>query len=334
MTTSTREIHLVRRPVGLPQHDDFAIISVELPDLLEGELLVRNVCVSLDPYMRPRMNDVPSYVPPYALDQALTGGAIGEVVESRDGSIATGSLVSHQLGWREHAVVTADSVRIIKASSVPPSYHLGLLGGPGLTAYAGLTRVASLREGESVFVSTAAGAVGSLVGQFARQLGASTVVGSAGTDDKVKHVVEDLGFDAAFNYRNGHLDTQLRSVAPNGVDVYFDNVGGDHLAAALVNMKQDGRVAVCGAIAGYNVEERAPFTGDLFQIISRRLTLRGFISSDFVGLRSEFEAAVLGWLDAGRLVYRESISSRLDNAVDAFLGMLQGENTGKTVVNL
>ncbi len=231
MATQTREIHLAARPSGLPADDDFQTVSVELPDPGEGQILVRNTVLSVDPYMRGRMNDVKSYVPPFALDAPLEGGAVGVVVESRDPSLSPGDTVLHMAGWREHAVLPASAARTVDVDDVPDSAYLGVLGMPGVTAYVGLTRIAAVKEGDTVFVSGAAGAVGSVAGQLARKLGAAKVIGSAGSPEKVAWLVDELGYDAAFDYHDG---SPAKLLAPHGpIDVYFDNVGGDHLEAAI-----------------------------------------------------------------------------------------------------
>ena len=334
MTTSTREIHLAARPHGEPVPSDFALVETELPDPVEGQVIVRNVAMSVDPYMRGRMNDVPSYVPPFKLGEAMDGGAVGEVVASAVDSLPVGTLVTHGFGWREHALVHRKQARVVHADGIPASYFLGVLGMPSLTAYAGLFAVADYKEGDAVFVSGAAGAVGGFVGQFARLRGASRVIGSAGSPAKVAFLTDELGFDAAFDYHDGPVRKSLRAAAPGGIDVYFDNVGGEHLEAALESLKLHGRVAMCGAISVYNATSRPQLPGNLALAIGKRLTLRGFIVSDYENLREEFIREVGGWLRAGQLVCRETIVSGLENAPSAFLGLLRGENTGKMIVSL
>jgi len=327
-----REIRLAARPVGEPKPTDFALAEVEVPDPAEGELLVRNLVMSVDPYMRGRMNDVKSYVPPFQLDAALQGGAVGEVVESRSDSHAVGDLVLHMQGWRDYAVGPATTFRQVERTA-SPSHHLGILGMPGLTAYAGLFGVAGLQAGETVFISGAAGAVGSLAGQFARLRGAK-VVGSAGSADKVRWLVEELGFDAAFNYRDAPVKDQLRTFAPDGIDAYFDNVGGDHLEAAIDVLKVHGRAAICGMISQYNNTEATPGPRNMSMIVGKRLVLRGFLVSDHGDLLPEFTREVGGWLADGKLVVRETVVDGLENAPEAFLGLLRGDNTGKMVVRI
>ncbi len=335
MTTESREIQLAARPHGEPVESDFRMVRTELADPGAGELLVRNLVMSVDPYMRGRMNDVPSYVPPWQLDQPLDGGAVGEVVAAGEGGLPVGSLVLHSLGWRDYALVPAKQAQPVQvAAGLSSSSYLGVLGMPGLTAYAGLFEVAGFTAGETVFVSGAAGAVGSLVGQFARLRGASRVIGSAGSPEKVRYLTEELGFDAAFDYHDGPVRELLRQAAPEGIDVYFDNVGGEHLEAAIDSLKVHGRAALCGAISVYNATERPAGPSNLALAIGKRLTLRGFLVNDHRHLQPEFIETVTGWLRAGQLTARETVVTGLDNAVPAFIGMLRGANTGKMVVRL
>ncbi|MCY7395005.1 MAG: NADP-dependent oxidoreductase [Nocardioides sp.] len=331
MTTSSRAVHLTARPSGRPTPDDFEIVASELADPGPGEVLVRNTMMSVDPYMRGRMNDTRSYVPAYELGRPMDGGAVGEVVASGADGFAPGDVVLHQFGWREHALVPATALRTLDTSRVPASAYLGVLGMPGLTAYAGLVRVAGLREGDTVFVSGAAGAVGSQVGQLAKLLGAGTVIGSAGSPEKVAWL-EELGFDVALDYKASPIGRQLAGHGP--VDVYFDNVGGDHLEAAISAMADHGRIAACGAIAGYNADGPLPGPRNLMMMISKRLTMRGFIVTDHADLAGEFYRQAGSWLTEGRLAHRETVVDGLDHAVEAFLAMMDGQNTGKMLVSL
>ena len=334
MTDKTRQIRLVSRPSGWPTHDDFELVEVEVPTMRPGQVLVRNTVMSVDPYMRGRMNDVKSYIPPFALGEPLDGGAVGEVVASESEDLAVGDTVQHQLGWREHAVLDARHARRIDTSDVPASAYLGVLGMPGMTAYAGLVRIAEVKEGDTVFVSGAAGAVGSLAGQIARNLGASRVIGSAGSKEKIAYVVDELGFDAAFDYHDGSVARQLRHHAPEGLDVYFDNVGGDHLEGAIANMKDFGRIAMCGAIAQYNATEAAPGPRNMWLVVTRRLRLQGFIVTDHNDLAKEYLTQASEWIREGRLRFKETYVEGLDHAVDAFLDMHRGANIGKMLVRL
>ena len=332
MTTTTREIHLAARPSGWPTDADFRTVTVELPDPGPGQVLVRNTFLSVDPYMRGRMNDVKSYVPPFELDAPMDGGAVGEVVASADDTLRVGDTVLHQAGWREHALLPASQVRRVDTARVPPSAYLGVLGMPGLTAYVGLTRVAQLREGDAVLVSGAAGAVGSAAGQMARLLGASRVVGSAGSAEKAAWLTGELGFDAAVNYKDGPVGRQLREHAP--FDVYFDNVGGDHLEAAITHLADHGRIAACGAVAQYNDERPSPGPRNLMMFVSKRLTMRGFIVTDHADVAGEFHERAGAWVADGRLVHRETVVPGFEQTVAAFLDLLRGGNTGKMLVRV
>jgi NADPH-dependent curcumin reductase CurA len=332
--TVTREVVLRSRPVGWPTPEDFELVERELPPLEDGQLLVRNVVMSVDPYMRGRMSDAKSYAPPFALDEAMLGGAVGVVEESRGAGIEAGDHVLHGLGWRDLAVVDAQAARVVDVSAAPASTYLGVLGMTGLTAYAGLKRIAGLVPGDIVFVSGAAGAVGGVAGQVAKALGAPRVIGSAGTDDKVSYVRDELGFDAAFNYRDGKVSRLLREAAPDGVDVYFDNVGGEHLEAAIGSLRLRGRIAICGAISAYNATEPAPGPRNLARLIQTRGRIEGFLVGDHADLVGEYQELATGWLAAGTLTSRETFVDGLDHAVDAFLGLLRGQNTGKMIVRL
>jgi hypothetical protein len=333
MPTRSREIQLAARPHGEPQDSDFRLAEVELPDPGPGQVLVRNTYMSVDPYMRGRMDDRESYVPPFALDAPLDGGAVGEVVASQAEGLAPGDTVVHQLGWREHALLAADHVRKVDPDGISPSAFLGVLGMTGLTAYAGLIDVAGLREGDVVFVSGAAGAVGSLAGQIAKLRG-HTVIGSAGSPEKVVHLVDDLGFDTAFNYKEGPVAEQLAAAAPEGIDVYFDNVGGEHLEAAIGALHRHGRVAMCGAISVYNATEPVPGPRNMALAVGKRLALRGFIVTDHGARMKDLIAEVGPAVRDGRIAFRETVVEGLEQAPAALRGLLRGENTGKMVVKL
>ena len=327
------EIQLAARPRGEPRPDDFRLAEVDVPEPGGGEVLVRNRWMSDDPYMRGRMNDRRSYVPPFQIDAPLEGGAVGEVVASNAEGIAEGDVVLHNLGWREYAVAPGGAVRQVDPGLAPEQAYLGVLGMPGLTAYVGLIDIAELREGDVVFVSGAAGAVGSVVGQVAKLRG-HRVIGSAGSPEKVAHVRDDLGFDEVFDYHDGPVADRLAAAAPDGIDVYFDNVGGEHLEAAIGAMRERGRIALCGAISAYNATEPAPGPRNMFLAVGRRLTLRGFIVSDHAQRFGDFAREVGGYLREGKLHYRETVVEGLEHAPDAFIGLLRGENTGKMLVRL
>lgn len=334
LPTTGREWHLTARPDGWPTPDDVALREGPVIAPSEGQIVVRNLYLSVDPYMRGRMNDVKSYVPPFQLDRPMDGGAIGVVLASEAEGFAPGDHVLHRLGWREFATLDARHAVRVSADLAPLSTYLGALGLTGLTAYAGLLDVASFKAGDAVFISGAAGAVGSQAGQMARIKGASRVIGSAGTDEKVRLLTEEYGFDAAFNYKNGPVAEQLKEAAPDGIDVYFDNVGGEHLEAAISSLKLYGRVTVCGMIAQYNDTEAPAAPRNLALVIGKRLRLQGMIVTDYDELQEQFTEEVSGWLRSGELKYRETFVDGIENTLDAFLGVLKGENTGKMVVRL
>jgi NADPH-dependent curcumin reductase CurA len=333
VATST-QIHLTSRPAGSPVPSDFRTVVEELPDLGDGEVRVRNEFVSVDPYMRGRMNDVESYVPPFRLGEAMTGGAVGRVIASADDSLPVGTAVQHHFGWRDVAQGPAARFSRLPETGLPLSLHLGAAGMTGQTAYVGLLRVAALTKGDVVFISAAAGAVGSIAGQIARLLGASKVIGSAGSAAKVARLKERYGYDEAFNYKDGPVRDQLRAAAPGGIDVYFDNVGGDHLEAALDVLNEGGRVALSGAISAYNATERPKGPDNLGVIVTRRLRLEGFIVGDHPDLQPEFARRMAGWLADGSIVSDETVVDGIGSAVEAFLGMMAGTTTGKTVVRI
>ncbi|HWT94563.1 MAG TPA: NADP-dependent oxidoreductase [Solirubrobacteraceae bacterium] len=334
MPYSGREIHLAARPKGEPQLTDFRLVEADVADPQDGEIVVRNLVMSVDPYMRGRMNDAKSYVPPFKLDEALGGGAVGEVVASRAEGFAEGDVVLHDRGWREYAKVPAQYAVKVDTQLAPASRYLGVLGMPGLTAYVGLLDVAGLRDGDVVFVSGAAGAVGSIVGQIAKLRG-HTVIGSAGSPEKVAHLKDDLGFDAAFDYHDGHPVKLLREAAPDGIDVYFDNVGGDHLEAAIDSAKNGARFALCGAISAYNATEPPPGPRNMFLCVGKRLRLQGFIVSDHFDRQPAFVEEVGAWLRDGKIVARETVvEGGVEAAPQAFIDLLRGANTGKMVVQI
>ncbi len=331
MSMRSREIRLAARPKGAPSPSDFALATVEVRDPREGEVLVKNLFLSVDPYMRGRMNDVPSYVPPFALGAPMEGGAVGEVVASKAPGLAPGAVVASMYGWREAFVAPAGEVHVVDPSVRPLSAWLGVLGVTGMTAWVGLD-LGELKGGETVFVSAAAGAVGSVAGQLAKSRGCR-VVGSAGSAAKVRFLREELGFDAAFDY-HGEVPKLLAEAAPGGIDVYFDNVGGEQLEAALGAMKLRGRVVMCGAISVYNDAGPRPGPRNLPLVIGKRLTIRGFIVTDHLADTPAFLAEVVPELRAGRLVARETVVEGIENAPRALLDMLAGANVGKMIVKL
>ncbi len=333
LPSTTRQILLASRPQGWPTPENFRLAEVPVPELADDQVVVANHYMSVDPYMRGRMNDSKSYTSAFQIDEPLEGGAIGEVIASTNDDVPVGATVLHNLGWREHAVVNAAHVKIVDPSLAAESAYLGALGMTGLTAYAGLTYAGQFKEGDTVFVSGAAGAVGSMVGQIAKVSGASRVIGSAGSPEKVARLLE-LGFDAAFNYKDGDVAEQLQKVAPEGIDVYFDNVGGDHLEAAITSLNVHGRVAMCGAISQYNATEAACAPRNLGMAIGKLLTIRGFLVGEFSDKADEFAHKMGGWLSDGSVTFDETFREGLDNAPQAFIDLLRGANTGKMVVKL
>ncbi|HEY0216021.1 MAG TPA: NADP-dependent oxidoreductase [Cellulomonas sp.] len=332
-TAVSTQVQLVARPHGWPTAADFRTVQVELADLGPGEVRVANTFVSVDPYMRGRMNDTTSYVAPYALGETMAGGAVGRVVESRADGLAVGDVVVHQQGWRDVAQGDAAGFRPVpEIDGVPLSAHLGILGMTGYTAYVGLRKIAAMQPGDAVLVSGAAGAVGTAAGQIARILGASRVVGSAGSAEKVALLTGKYGYDAAVDYHAAPVREQLPLVAPDGIDVYFDNVGGDHLEAALDVLNRGGRVALCGAITGYNTTGATPGPDNLTRIITQGLTLRGFTLSDHTELYGEFTRDMGRWFGEGRIQFDETVVDGIDHAVDAFVDQMRGANIGKMVV--
>ena len=336
MNMSSREWRLVKRPTGAPTESDVELATVELPSPRAGEVIVHNAAMSVEPYMWGRMTGEADYAAPYEIGAAMTGHAVGTVVASADPQIAEGTLVLHEAGWREAAVLPSAQVRPLGAADLTPSVWLGALGLTGLTAYVGLLHMAGCRPGDTVFVSAAAGAVGSTAAQIAKAMGCR-VIGSAGSAAKVEFLTDKLGLDAAFNYRDGTarsgLSAALTRIGEDGLDVYFDNVGGEHLEAAIRRMRDFGRIALCGAISTYG--SRAPGPSNLLVAIWRRLRLEGFIATDHLARRPEFERVMARWLLEGRVQSVETVhTGGISEAFPAMLGMLRGQDIGKTVVTL
>ncbi|MFJ2767444.1 NADP-dependent oxidoreductase [Streptomyces sp. NPDC087300] len=331
----SREIRLAARPQGQPTAADFALATVEVPgEIADGQILVRNTWMSVDPYMRGRMDDVPSYIPPFRLGAPLEGSAVGEVVASNVPDVPVGATVSHFLGWREYAVLDAAAATVVDTSVAPADAYLGPLGATGLTAYAALTRTAPVREGDVVFISAAAGAVGSVAGQIARELGASRVIGSAGGPAKTKKLLDTFGYDAAIDYRAGGLPEQLAQAAPDGVDVYLDSVGGDHLQAAIGAIRPGGRIALVGAVSTYNSPTPPPGPDNLFQAAKQEATLRGMLVTSHLDLFPEWIGRAVPLLADGRLRTEQTVVDGVERAPEAFLGVLRGANTGKMLVRI
>ena len=325
MTTS-REIHLVRRPQGMPRPEDFAVVEREVTDPGAGEILVQNLLMSVDPYMRPRFNA------DQALGEPLIGGGIGRVIGSRNAKFAEGDIVRHGAGMRERFVSDGRGVSIIRPDpDLPLSVHMHALGGTGLTAYGGLLETGRLKEGEQVFVSTAGGAVGSVAAQIARIKGCY-VVGSTGSDDKAAWLRDVAGLDAVINYKKEPLREALTAATPKGIDVYFENVGGAHLEAALMRMNPYGRIPVCGMISTYNGGGEP--VGNLFLLIYGRVAMQGFVASDFGHLNAAFVSDITTWLKDGRLKYQETVLDGFERAPEGLIGLFEGRNAGKMIIRV
>ena len=336
-TTTNRRITLAARPQGAPKPSDFATVDDAVPAPGDGEMLLRTVYLSLDPYMRGRMNDVRSYVPPVQLGDTMEGGAVSVVEESRHSKFSVGDIVFGYTGWQQYAISNGKGLRAIDPLTAPISTALGILGMPGLTGYVGLLDIGQPKEGETVVVSAATGAVGSLVSQIAKLKGCR-VVGVAGAAEKCRYAVDTLGLDVCVSHRADDLPGALADACPDGIDVYFENVGGKVLDAALGLMNVHGRIPVCGGIAHYNDTGPPPGPDRLAKamriVLTRRLLVRGFIVFDHHHRIPDFARDVSGWLREGRIVYREDVVDGIDNAVGAFLGLLRGENFGKLIVKV
>jgi NADPH-dependent curcumin reductase CurA len=331
----SREIKLISRPTGMPTPANFTLAQTKLDPLQDGQVLVRNLYISVDPYMRGRMNGGKSYVPPFDLGKPMSGGAVGEVVESRAEQFKPGDAVTSNYGWREYFIATPPELHPVSRDLEPLSVYLGVLGMTGMTAWAGLNLV-DVHAGDVIFISGAAGAVGNVAGQLAKIRGCE-VIGSAGSLEKVKFLREECGFDIAFDYKSSPVIPvieQLNLAALNGIDVYFDNVGGEMLEAALSALRVNGRIIACGGISGYNAEMPQPGPTNLFNITTKRLTMKGLIVGDSLNHQLEFEREVGGYFQAGKLKNKETVEIGIDKAVSAFIGLFDGKNIGKMVVKL
>jgi NADPH-dependent curcumin reductase CurA len=332
MTTS-REIRLKSRPVGTPVADNFELATVELPAPGAGEVQVRNHWMTVDPYMRGRMNDVKSYSPPFALGEAMQGGAVGEVIASNDPSLKVGDLVQSMYGWREAFNAPAAAVQKLDTFGLPPQAFLGVAGMPGMTAWVGLLKIAAMKDGDVVFVSGAAGAVGQIVVQIAKIKG-NTVIGSCGGADKVAYL-KSIGCDEVIDYKaEKDLTAALNRVAPKGIDVYFENVGGEHMDAAIAAARPFARFALCGMISQYNSTGEMYGVKNLIQAVGKSIRLEGFIVSNSFQHLPEFLKDMSGWIAGGKIQWKETIDEGIENAPGAFLKLFKGENTGKMLVKL
>lgn len=330
----SREIRLKSRPVGMPTAANFELATRDVAQPSDGEVLVRNIWMSVDPYMRGRMMDRESYVPPFQIGEALQGGAIGQVVASKSAGLNVGDYVQSMFGWREYEVAKAEAFQKVDPAFGPIEAYLGVLGMPGMTAYAGLMRIGELKDGDNVFVSAASGAVGSVVCQLAKAHGCY-VVGSAGSDEKCRWLEEVAGIDKAINYKTcGDLDKAVGAAFPKGIDVYFENVGGAHLEAAINHMRPFGRLALCGMIEQYNDTAPRPGPSNIIQAVGKSLKLQGFIVSNHFDLLPAFYKEMGELIKAGKMKWQETVENGIENAPKAFMNLFTGANTGKMLVKI
>lgn len=330
----SKQVELVSRPEGKPNVGNFTVNTVELSPIADGEILVRNQWMSVDPYMRGRMTEGDSYVPPFQIGEPLEGGCVGEVIESRNDRFSVGDHVLGSLGWREYWKSSGGAVQKLDLDLAPIQSYLGVLGMPGMTAWVGLKRIANLSPGSTVFVSAASGAVGSIVAQIAKSNGCQ-VVGSAGKAEKIKWLRETAGIESVINYKTtANFSDDLDKLAPDGIDVYFDNVGGDQLEAALDHMNDFGSIVCCGMISSYNATEPPAAPRNLFKVITKRLRMQGFIVFDHMSDHAEFVRDVSSMMKSNKIAWEETITEGLENAPQAFLGLFEGDNLGKSLVRI
>lgn len=332
-----RGIVLASRPVGAPTPDNFRLVERHIPEPKIGEILLKTLWLSLDPYMRGRMSDRKSYADPVGIDEVMVGGTVSEVLRSTNHNFTVGDIVVGRTGWQDFAVSDGSGLRKVDPALAPISTALGVLGMPGMTAYTGLLNIGQPKPGETLVIAAASGAVGAVVGQIAKIKGCR-VVGIAGGPDKVRYLTEELGFDAGLDHRAPDLADRLREAAPKGIDIYFENVGGHVWEAVFPQLNNFARVPVCGLIAQYNDDGPAAGIDRLPElmrsILSKRLTLRGYIVGDFAAQAADFLRDVSGWIHAGKIKYREDVVAGLENAPTAFIGLLQGRNFGKLLVKV
>ena len=332
---TAQQVHLKSRPAGMPSHEHFELVTTELTPPKAGEVLVQNLYMSVDPYMRGRMREEAVYATAYAVGEVMYGGAVGQVIESNASGLQAGDIVLNQAAWQDRFVASSEAVtKLDPFDSDQLSLYLGTLGMPGLTAYVGLFKFGEPKPGETVFVSAASGAVGANVCQLAKLKGCR-VIGSVGSDAKATWLKDECGVDEVINYKTcGDLSAALAAAAPEGIDVYFENVGGDHLQAALNSMNPYGRIAACGMISGYNAANPEPGPNNLMLIVGKKIRITGFIVSDHVDMRDAFLSEMIPWIQAGKIKSHETVVEGIDHAVDAFLGLFSGNNFGKMVVKL
>lgn len=331
---TNRSIVLKKRPAGEPVLTDFELVSRDIPEPADGQVLVRNIYMSVDPYMRGRMREGKSYAAPFELNEVMTGAAVGVVSGSKNDEFQEGDIVTSNNGWREYFTTDGADLKKIEPDGLPLQSFVGIMGMPGLTAYVGLLEIGKPKEGETVFVSAGSGAVGSAVCQLAKIHGC-TVVASAGSDEKTQWLLDEAGVDEAINYKSTtNIGRTVRKSCPDGIDIYFDNVGGDHLQAALSCMNNYGRVVACGSISQYNNTRPAPGPSNLGLIVGKRITMRGFIVSDFANLSDKRDTDYRKWIAEGRLKWKETVVEGIEKAPEAFIGLFTGSNFGKMVVKL
>lgn len=330
-----KQILLASRPTGWVTPDNFSVTTTDVPEPGAGEMVLQTIYMSVDPYMRGRMNDMKSYVPPFQIGEPLQAGIVGKVVASNGGPFEEGTYLTGMGLWANYMVTNGEGFQPVDPDLAPLSYYLGILGMPGMTAYVGLKGVAELKEGEQLFVSAASGAVGQVVGQIGKNMGCH-VAGSAGSDDKIAYLKDELGFDAAFNYKTDDVYKAVRAANPNGIDVYFENVGGPVLEAVINNLNFNSRVALCGLISAYNatLDDLPPGPRNMAVLVGRSVRMQGFIVFNYPELCKEWIQVGAGWLKEGKLKYRESVAEGVENAPQAFIDVLKGNNFGKQVVKL
>jgi len=333
-TRTLRSVHLASRPDAVPTLDNFKVVEDEISSPAKGEFLVRNEWISVDPYMRGRMRDSDSYVPAFQIGEPMEGGCVGRVIESQCPDFNEGDYVVGNMGWRDHWLSTGEGVLKVDAEVVSPQTYLGVLGMTGMTAYVGLNKIGKLIEGDTVFVSAASGAVGSIVCQIAK-LKNCKVIGSAGSQAKIDWLKNEAGIDAAFNYHEvSDVSAKLKELCPDGIDLYFDNVGGDHLEAAIDSMKNFGKIVCCGMISSYNDSEPQPGPKNIFRIIGKRLRMQGFIVRDHMDQTSVFQRDMTQWIKNSKIKWRETVTEGLENAPQAFIDLFTGDKIGKSLVKL
>ena len=333
MYSLQKQIKLSKRPIGTPTKEDFEVANIPIGEPAEGEVLIRTIYISVDPYLRGRMSDAKSYIPPFELNAPIISGVIGQVIESKSQHYEKNDVILGSLPWQEYSIVSETSIRKVDHKLAPASAYLSVIGMTGLTAYFGLLDIGQPKKGETVVVSGAAGAVGSIVGQIAKIKGAY-VVGIAGSDDKVDYLVNELGFDAAINYKTEEIQAALEKACPNGIDVYYENVGGEITDAVYPLLNKFARIPVCGAISSYNNQETDIGPRVQTHLIKTSALMKGFTVGDYAPRFAEGSQALAGWLQAGQLQYEETITEGFDQTIDAFLDLFKGANIGKAIVKV